>query len=168
MLFCHEPDKPSRQALADQIAAQRGDARAVGRLLAAHSELIYALSYRILGNEQAAVAAAQTAARLVVNHTATLPANEFQLWLVRWVVTACQEYCRQADGRQMNLVNAVSSDSSPSLPGSLYCLPLELRLALVLVDVTGLDYAQAAVVLGAGREQVSGWVAEGRARLIAR
>ena len=36
-----------------------------------------------------------------------------------------------------------------------------------LVDVTGLDYAQAALVLGARREQVSSWVAEGRARLMA-
>src|SRR5437016_3948516 len=101
MLLRSEPKNIPRKTLADQIAARRGDARALGRLMAAHHEMIYALSYHILGDEQAAVGASQAAARLAASHSAALPASEFRLWLLQWVVSACQARCRQA-GSQIN------------------------------------------------------------------
>jgi len=153
MLFRSETQANSGNMLADQNAARGGDARALGRLMAAHRDLIYALSYRILGNEHAAAAAAQAAARLAASHSAALPASEFDLWLLQWVVSACQ-----ARG-QKNRAVTLDAHSGGSLQDSLCQLPLELRLPLVLVDVMGLDYDQAASVLGARREQVGGWVA---------
>ena len=57
MLFRSEHETNPCQKLADQQAARRGDARALGRLVAPHCERIYTLSFHILVNEQAAVAA---------------------------------------------------------------------------------------------------------------
>ena len=165
MLFRPEHESAHHKTQADQQAARRGDVRAFGRLVAAHREQIYALSYRILGDEQAAVEAAQAAVRLAVSHSATLPVGEFQLWLWHWVVSACQARWRPAGAVHTGPGSATDASIDHSLQSGLCHLPLELCLALVLVDVTGLDFAQAATVLGAGREQVSGWVAEGRARL---
>ena len=160
MLIHSEQENNSPKALADQQAAQRGDARALSRLVNAHRDQIYALSYRILGDEQAAISATQAAVRLAASHAATLPADDFRLWLWRWVISACQARGRSA--------GSASDAAGPhTLEGRLARLPLELRLALILVDVAGLDYAQTATVLDARHEQVSGWLAEGRARLMA-
>ncbi len=165
MLFHSDHKSNPSQKLADQQAARRGDARAFGRLVAPYREQMYALSFIILGDEQAAVAAAQAAIRLAAGHSATLPAGDFELWLLRWVVSACRARWRPASQDQTGTGDLPARDVAQSLQGRLCRLPLELRLALVLVDVTGLDYAQAATVLGARREQVSSWLAEGRARL---
>jgi RNA polymerase sigma-70 factor (ECF subfamily) len=160
MLIRGKQETHSHHTRADQQAAQRGDIRAFSRLVNAHRDQIYALSYRILGDEQAAVSATQAAVRLAASHAATLPAADFRLWLWRWVVSACQARCRPVGGTSDTAV-------TQALPDRLARLPLELRLALVLVDVVGLDYAQTATVLDARYEQVSGWLAEGRARLMA-
>ena len=165
MLSHSERETKPTQRLADQQAARRGDARALSRLVAPHREQIYALSFYILGDEQAAIVAAQAAIRLAAGHCATLPAGDFQLWLWHWVVSACQARWRPSNHEPSGAGRVTDADLTQSLQVSLCRLPLELRLALVLVDVTGLDYAQAAAVLGAGHEQVSGWLAEGRARL---
>ena len=166
MSFRPEQKSVPRQTLADQNAARLGDTRALGRLVAPHREQIYALSYRVLGDEQAAVAVAQAAIRLAAGHSATLPAGEFQLWLLHWVASACREHWRPAGNGQTSPGSVNDVAITQSLQSNLCRLPLELRLAIVLVDVAGLDYNQAATVLDARREQVSVWVAEGRARLM--
>jgi len=165
MLIHSEYESNPGQRLADKQAARRGDSRAFGRLVAPHREQIYATSFHILGDEQAAVAAAQAAIRLAAGHSATLPAEDFELWLLRWVVSACRARWRPPSQVQTGTGRLPALDGAQSLQSRLCRLPLEQRLALILVDVTGLDYAEAATVLGARREQVSGWLAQGRAQL---
>jgi RNA polymerase sigma-70 factor (ECF subfamily) len=166
MLFRSDRKKNSQQALADLNAARRGDARAFSRLVVAHQAQIYSLSYRVLGDEQAAVEAAQSAVSQAARNIAGFQAGHFQLWLLGWVVSACQERLHNT-GLAHGAARATAGPSAvQALQDKLCHLPADLRLALVLVDVTGLDYAEAATVLGATREQVSRRVAAARARLI--
>jgi DNA-directed RNA polymerase specialized sigma24 family protein len=167
MLFHSDRTPNPDKTLADQKAARRGDARAFGRLVLGQQNQIYSLSFRVLGDEQAAFDTAQAAVRQAARNLTTLPAGEFRLWLMRWVVSACQERLRQGTPEPSRPNASAATGDTEALQGSLGHLPLGLRLALILVDVTGLDYAQAATVLGASREQVGRCVAEARARLMA-
>jgi RNA polymerase sigma-70 factor (ECF subfamily) len=158
------PDSPPQQvpqiAAADLNAARRGDLRAFNRLAATHQQIIYTLSYRVLGDEHEAVQAAQAAMVKAARNIAHFRRGLFHLWLLRWAVWACQEQLR-------NVGPARAAPSHASLESSLYSLPTDLRLAIILVDVTGLDYEQAAAVLRTSREQVGRCVADARRRLMA-
>jgi len=166
MLFHTDQQDNPLETLADLKAARRGDARAFARLVATHQALVYSLSYRVFGDEQAAVEAAQAGVSQAAQNIVTFRGGQFNLWLLQWVVAACREHLRTgAPGRA-----APGSPAEPHtvqvLQSSLCCLPLNLRMALILVDVMGLEYGQAAAVLGAPREQVALWLAQARARLV--
>ena len=167
MLFHSDRENNPLVFPADLNAARRGDKRAFGRLVAAHQARIYSISYRVFGDEQTAVEAAQSGVNQAGQNIATFHSGHFQLWLLRWVVAACQERLPQAAPGRAAQGDATEPDSVPAIQSSLCHLPFNLRLALILVDVTGLDYGEAAAVLGAPREQVGLWVAQARARLIA-
>jgi RNA polymerase sigma-70 factor (ECF subfamily) len=167
MLFQSDSEYNPPEAGADLNAARRGDARAFGRLAKAHQALIYSLSYRVLGDEQTAVEAAQAGVSQASLNIATFRSGQFHVWLLRWVVAACQERLpKTAPGRAAHGETS-EPNSDQGIQSSLCCLPFNLRLALILVDVFGLDYTEAAAVLSAPREQVGQWVAQARARFIA-
>ena len=167
MLFHSDRENNPREVLADVKAARRGDARAFGRLVAAHQELIYSLSYRVFGDEQTAVEAAQSGVSRAGQNIATFRGGQFNLWLLRWVVTACLERLPKVASGRAAPGEAAEPHSVQAIQNSLCCLPFNLRLSLILVDVNGLDYGEAASVLGAPREQVGLWVAQARVRLLA-
>ena len=141
MLFHSDRKKDPQGALADLNAAQRGDARAFSRLVSAHQTQIYALSYRVLGDEQAAREAAQAAVSQAARHIGTFQAGRFQLWLLGWVVLACQERLGQTSRAPSPTRTTAARNAAQALQESLCQLPPDLRLALVLVEVTRLDYA---------------------------
>ena len=161
MLFHSDRENNQPLAPADLKAARRGDARAFGRLVAAHQELIYSLSYRVFGDEQFAFQAAQAGVSQAARNIKNFRSGPFQLWLLRWVVSACQAHAPQAE-----LSPAAAPVARQDVQGGLCQLPFKLRVALILVDVIGLDYAEASAVLDAPREQVRLWLAQARARLI--
>jgi RNA polymerase sigma-70 factor, ECF subfamily len=167
MLFHPDRENNPPENRADLNAARRGDARAFGRLVAAHQVLIYSLSYRVFGDEQTAVEAAQSGVSQAGRNIATFRSGQFQLWLLRWVVAACLERLPKAAPGRATPSEASERNSVQGIQSRLCCLPFNLRLALILVDVIGLDYAEAAIVLSTPREQVGQWVAQARARLIA-
>ncbi len=172
MLFYSDRDNDSQTAQADLNAAQRGDMQAFNRLIAAQQDQIYTLSYRAFGDEQSALEATQAAVQQAARNIARFHAGPFRLWLVRWVVWSCRDrIARQARPQAAGAPPGapeptIATVAEQTIESSLCRLPLELRLALILVDVAGLDYAETAAVLGASREQVSRSVAEARARLV--
>jgi len=168
MLIHADRDDNATEAPADLKAAQRGDTRAFGRLVAAHQELIYSLSYRVFGDERLAVEAAQSGVSQAGRNIATFRTGHFHLWLLRWVVAACRDHLPQSARNAGAQGDVTQPDHVREIQNSLCGLPFNFRLALILVDVTGLDYGEAAAVLGVPREQVGLWLAQARARLLAR
>jgi DNA-directed RNA polymerase specialized sigma24 family protein len=151
---------------ADLRSARRGDARAFARLLAEQRELIYAFGYRVLGEEQAAVAATQTGVNLAGQNIGAWREGTFRLWLLRWVAAACRERLGQAVPAHPATETGQSGaeDSRECIQCRLARLPIHLRFTLVLVDLCGCDYDEAAAVLSAPRELVALWLAQARAR----
>ena len=173
MLFHSDQTNNTRKTQADLNAAQRGDMRACNRLIAAYRDQIYTLSYRALGDEPAAIEATQAAVQQAARNIAAFRAGPFHLWLLQWVVWSCQERIARLgrlagpDAARGEPERTPATVATQTIQGKLCRLPADLRLALILVDVAGLDYVATAAVLGASREQVSRSVAEARARLIA-
>ena len=165
MLFHSHYQRDQRIAPADLKAARRGDLPAFNRLVAAHQDEIYTLSYRALGDEQQAGDAARAAVAQAFVNIAGWREGEFKLWLLRWVVLACQERLRTVSLTGAIALRTAEPGTAQALQDRLCHLPAEPRMAIVLVDVAGLDYAEAAAVLGNSRERVCGCVADARRRL---
>ena len=168
MLLHSDQENNPLEAMTDLNAARRGDAQAFGRLVMAHRELIYSLSYRVLGDEAAATEAAQSGVSQAGRNIAAFRSGPFELWLLRWVVIACQARQPKATPGHAGQGAAIEADNSRGMQSRLGRLPFNLRLALILVDVIGLDYGRAGQVLGTPHHQVGLWVAQARAQLIAR
>ena len=163
--------------------AQRGDRRAFDRLAREQQDWLYNLAYRLTGDARAAsVAVEQTLAQAWRD----LPGSgcgPVQVWLARIAVQACcAELDRRGDPPVMVTAPAANSAPpdggrpSPEYPLSdgateeqiqrcLDRLPLEERTALVLVDILGLDYAEAAQVTGRPASTVTRRLARARVRL---
>lgn len=150
----------------DVNSARNGDLAAFNRLVAAHQDQLYALCYRAFGDEQAAIEAVQAAVGQARRQIKRCDAGRFHLWLLQWGVRACQERLRR--GSVAGTAPALGQAQTPvaGLPAGLCRLPEDLRLAIVLVDVVGLDYLEAATVLSVSLDQVRRQVAEARGRLM--
>ena len=116
-------------------AARRGDLSAFNRLVLEHQTAVYNLAYRLLDDESAAAEATQAAFVSALRGLRAEHIQAFRVWVLRCLVQAC----RPLLGRRA---------APAALPGGLAALPPAQGLALGLVDIAGLDYAQAAGVLG--------------------
>jgi len=148
-------------------SARRSDLQAFNRLVSAHQAQLYTFSFRALGDERSAAESVQAALRRAQGDRHQPEAARTKLWLLRWAVAACQERLRDPGAAAPRPGKNANHAREPRLQGGLCRLPADLRLAVLLVDVTGLGYGEAAEVLGIAREQVSQRVAEARARLAA-
>ncbi len=125
----------------------------------------YTLAYYLLGDESGAERATQSAFNQLYRH-AGLPAGRFRLEVLRRVLASCQQQ-RQGLGQQIRFKPAAHpfSGSGEAVFGKLLDLQDGERGVLVLVDVLGLDYEQAAQVLGSSRKQVGKLLAQARINL---
>jgi RNA polymerase sigma-70 factor, ECF subfamily len=136
-------------------AARHGDLRAYNRLVLEHQAAVYTFAYRVLGDEGAAVEATQAAFTSALRELRAYRDGPFNLWVLGWLVRACQPWL----DRRSPLA------ASRPLPGSLAALPPAQCLALALVDIARLDYAQAAAVLGVSAGQLGCHLAAARRAL---
>ena len=72
------------------------------------------------------------------------------------ILSATAEGCRRADSRR------------PATRGAFSALPIEERLAVILVDVLALDYRQAAEILRRPAAQFARLLAQGRCKVSSR
>ena len=150
----------------DLDLARRGDWQAFNRLAEPYCAHLYSLSYRALGQEQPALAATRAGLSQAARHLRQFDGEDLELWLLRWVVAACREHLGQGSATPPTPAPAPGEASQPALLRELGRLPAEQRLALLLVDITGLDYAETGAVLGLTREQVRQRVAQARWQLM--
>ncbi|HEY57382.1 MAG TPA: sigma-70 family RNA polymerase sigma factor [Anaerolineae bacterium] len=154
-------------------AARRGDLEAFNRLVLAYQEEVYALAYRMLGDPEAAADATQEAFLSAWRHLKGFRGGSFRGWLLRIATNACYDELRRRGRRPQVPLEGTDEEteadalpwmtdpnpaSSPetmlqrrevqqALETCIRRLPPKLRTVLLLVDVHGLDYAQAAASL---------------------
>ncbi len=154
---------------------RRGDLPAFNRVVAAYQDLVYRQAFYLLAEPRLAEAAAQAAFGVAYRDLGSYRGSEarLKLWLLRLVTDRCQA---QSAGRgdqapepkdRLSLPPGTSGafdsgDLSDAVRRGLLKLPPEQRAAVVLVDIQGLDYAEAAVVLHTSASTLARRLAQGR------
>ena len=171
-------DDRDRRLLAAHLA---GDTDAFGQLVARHRDRLYAVALRTLAGpgpdpREEAADAVQDAVVSALRAAASYRGDaRVGTWLHRIVVNACLDRLRRRAVRPTGELPL----SEPAAPGdaladrdtaldvraALAELPLEQRLAIVLVDLSGLPVEEAAAVLDVPVGTVKSRCSRGRARL---
>jgi RNA polymerase sigma-70 factor (ECF subfamily) len=162
-------------------AAQAGDKDALEALIRRHHDPIYALCRRMTGNEADALDATQEALVAVVRGLPRFDGRAaFSTWVYRVATNACLDELRRRtrrpepvdpDGSALEGASAVEPRSDQriadrmAIDAALAQLPEEFRVAVVLRDLGGLDYAEIASVLSIPPGTVRSRIARGRAAL---
>ena len=151
-------------------AAQRGDLEAFNQLVLRYQNLLFGIALRLLNDEDVAADAVQEALISAFRRFNTFRGDSLRSWLARVVVNACYDEMRKkrrqhsvpleqhnAEGDEIEtsywLVDAQgdpevqyeASELETAIQRSLNKLPSIYRLILVLVDIEGLSYEEAAL-----------------------
>jgi len=167
--------------------ARKGELDAFNALVERYQGPIYNLCLRMLGSPQAAEDAAQEAFISAYRHLERFRGEAFRSWLYRIAANACYDELRRRKARpSVSLDQPYADEDSrldpPSgepaleehaeqmqlreaLQAALANLPAEQRLAIVLCDVQGMDYAEIAAVTRTSLGTVKSRINRGRLRL---
>ena len=154
-------------------AAQRGDLEAFNLLILRYQNLLFGIALRLLNDEDAASDAVQEALISAFRRFHTFRGDSLKSWLARVVVNACYDELRKkrrqhsvpldqlnAEGDEIEssywLVDPQadpelqfeSGELESAIQNSLDKLPSVYRLMLVLVDIEGMSYEEAAMAAG--------------------
>ena len=160
-------------------AAQSGDRAALDTLLRRHLGLIHAVCSRLAGNPADAADATQEALIAIVRGLPRFDRRAApRTWMYRVATNACLDELRRRGRRpRLGLDDAMAERPDPAPPvdrsvtdrltldDALARLPEEFRVAVVLRDVQGMDYAQIAEVLQIPIGTVRSRIARGRKAL---
>ena len=155
-----------------------GEPEAFGELLRRHGDRLWAVALRTLGNPEDAADAVQEAMISAYRRAGSYRGEAaVTTWLHRIVVNACLDHLRRRAVRPVQPLSADRADPTLSrdpiedrqirldVVEALAGLPVDQRLALVLVDIEGYPVAEAARILGVPAGTVKSRCARGRARL---
>jgi len=173
-------------------AAQRGEVVAFNTLVQAYQRQVYNICYRTLGNADDAADATQDAFLGAFRGLKTFrgPATGFRAWLLRVAVNACYDQLRRRQRRPTESLDALSdapddlapserlADADPTpeqqalsgevarqIQHAMARLAPEQRLTVVLCDVQGLSYDEAAEVMSVELGTVKSRLSRARANL---
>jgi RNA polymerase sigma-70 factor, ECF subfamily len=157
-------------------AASAGDRRALDALLRRHYDRLYAVCRRLAGNDADAADATQEALLAIVRGLGRFDGrSSFTTWSYRVATNACLDELRRRrrrpEPRSDHVAEPVTAaadgqtDDRLLLDAALLQLDEEFRVAVVLRDVGGLDYAQIAEVLQIPPGTVRSRIARGRRHL---
>jgi RNA polymerase sigma-70 factor (ECF subfamily) len=152
--------------------ARQGDLDAFNRLVLAYQDMVYSQAYRLMGEPEAADDAVQETFISAYRNLASYRGGSFRSWLLRIVTNACYDELRRRKRRPTTPLEPLDADDeeveSPhwladegetpeehtermdlehAIQGCLNGLPDEFRNVVVLVDIQGFDYSEAADVL---------------------
>jgi RNA polymerase sigma-70 factor (ECF subfamily) len=171
-------------------AAMKGDIDSFNRLVLAYQDLVYNQAYRMVGEEEAAADAAQEAFISAYRNLKSFRGGSFKAWLLRIVTNATYDELRRRKRRPTTPLEptsaedeeiesprwmtdpgetpeeaAVRAELSGAIQGCLEGLPVDFREAVVLVDIQGMDYEEAALAMGRPVGTVKSRLARARLRL---
>ena len=170
-------DDRDRALLAAHVG---GDPDAFGTLVLQHRDRLWAVALRTLGDREEAADALQDALLSAYRSAAGFRGEaRVTTWLHRIVVNACLDRVRRRQARPTVPLPERDGAADPADPrdalaeretaleveAALSALPVDQRIAILLVDVHGLPVEQAAVVLGVPSGTVKSRCSRGRARL---
>lgn len=152
------------------VAAQRGDLESFNLLILRYQNLLFGIALRLLNDEDAAADAVQEALISAFRRFDTFRGDSLRSWLARVVVNACYDEMRKkrrqhsvpleqfnSDGEEIETSYwLVDPEADPerqfesfelesAIQSSLDKLAPIYRLMLVLVDIEGLSYEEAAL-----------------------
>ncbi len=150
-------------------AAQRGDLEAFNRLVLAYQDALYNAALRILGDEDLAADATQEAFLSAFRALNAYRGGSFKAWLLRTVTNACYDELRRRKRRPTTPLEPeneageeveaprwladpsaspedelIRAELEHAIQHCLDALPIEFRTVVVLTDIQGLDYKDAA------------------------
>jgi len=168
-------------------AAQRGDAEAFDRLVDRYQAAAYGVAYRMVRNVEDSADATQDGFLSAYRAIGTFRGGSFRAWLLRIMLNACYDLRRHAARRPASSMDALvedlgeapwadasaadpegaalSGEALAAIEGALAQLSEEQRAAVVLVDVQGLSYEEAAEAMACALGTVRSRLARGRARV---
>jgi RNA polymerase sigma-70 factor (ECF subfamily) len=181
-VICADERSDDAARLAGALA---GDRDALSRLLAAHYDRCYAVSRRILSNEEDALDATQDAMIAIARGLARFDGrSSFSTWCYRVATNAALDELRRRKRRPLaasdRLMAEAGSDSVLAaatdrvagpvtdrllMERALAQLPEDQRVAVVLRDIADLDYSEIVSVLGIPIGTVRSRIFRGRAAL---
>ena len=171
-------------------AARDGDLDSFNRLVLAYQDLIYNQAYRMIGEDESADDATQNTFIAAYNHLSSFRGGSFKAWLLRIVTNTCYDELRRRKRRPTVPLEPLDDTGeeveSPrwmidpadhpeeqiqrlelqnAIQHCLDKLPVEFKLAVVMVDVQGLDYSEAAEAIGKPIGTIKSRLARARIRL---
>ncbi|MFL7893016.1 MAG: RNA polymerase sigma factor [Anaerolineales bacterium] len=170
--------------------AQRGDLDAFNSLVLVYQDRVYNQAFRVLGDSQSADDAAQEAFISAYKNLRSFRGGSFRAWLLRIVTNACYDELRRrkrhpatalepvddageeiesphwiADPSELPEQNVERSELGQAIQTCLDQLPEDFRVVVVLVDVQGFDYLEAADAIGKPLGTVKSRLARARNRM---
>ena len=157
-----------------------GDPDAFGALVQLHRDRLWAVALRTLTDREEAADALQDALLSAYRSAATFRGDaRVTTWLHRIVVNACLDRVRRRQARPTvplpdrdGVADPVDRrdvlaerETAMEVEAAMAALPVDQRVAILLVDVHGLPVEQAAAVLGVPTGTVKSRCSRGRARL---
>jgi RNA polymerase sigma-70 factor (ECF subfamily) len=153
--------------------AQKGDLDAFNRLVLAYQDMVYNQAYRVIGEPDAAEDATQEAFISAYRKIHTYRGGSFKAWLLRIVTNACYDELRRrkrrpttplepadefdeeiesprwlADTGEAPEDTALRAELSEAIQNCLNNLSHDFRTVVILVDIQGMDYSEAADIMG--------------------
>ena len=170
--------------------AQEGDLTAFNRLVLDYQDLAYNVAYRLMGEHASAEDAVQDAMIKAYKNIRRFRGGSYKAWLLRIVTNTCYDELRRrkrrpttalepstrddeiiedpkwlADPSESPEEHAQRSALSQAIQDCLDRLSDDFRTIVVLVDVQGMDYAEAAGVAGTALGTVKSRLARARRSL---
>ena len=171
-------------------AASLGDLSSCNPLARGYQDQVYHQAYRMMGEEAAAADASQEAFISAFHHIRSYRGGSFRAWLLRIVTNACYDELRRRkrrpttpleplddigeevesprwmiDPQETPEANLDRNELRQAIEHCLRDLPDDFRAAVVMVDVQGMDYTEAAQALGKPLGTVKSRLARARLRL---
>jgi RNA polymerase sigma-70 factor (ECF subfamily) len=171
-------------------AAREGDINSFNHLVMAYQDLVYNQAFRMIGEEESADDATQNTFISAYNHIKSFRGGSFKAWLLRIVTNACYDELRRRkrrptvplepaddDGEELESAKWMADPANQpeeqvqvaelqqAIQHCLDNLPSDFRAAVIMVDIQGFDYFEAAAAIGKPIGTIKSRLARARLRL---
>ncbi len=162
------------------LLAKAGDRGAFDRLMIEHQQRVVSLAWRILGNREDALDAAQESFLRVYRHLHKFDeSRDFNAWLYSIVVNVCRDQAKKRAGKATLALDEIAEPESSHdtesaairaqqealVMKALSTLPEKERLAIVLRDLEGMDTEDVARMLGSSPTTVRSQISAARSKI---